>query len=156
MKRAHPESDLQKQVDLDFSISITPMGWSRARYDSRAEKGRFFKATKLARYQRRIAEEAALALHEAWGVISKHPIELELTLSMPMPKTWSKKKRNTMCGQFHTQTPDLDNLVKAICDACNGVLWKDDSQIAIISAQKIWNQVGAVTMSVSPHKLVTP
>jgi len=33
---------------------------------------------------------------------------------LEMPKSWSKKKKARMAGQPHTQTPDLDNLLKAL------------------------------------------
>ena len=31
---------------------------------------------------------------------------------------------------------DIDNLIKAVLDACNGILWKDDSQIFELTARK--------------------
>lgn len=31
--------------------------------------------------------------------------------------------------QYHTKTPDGDNLLKFVCDALNGVFWIDDKQI---------------------------
>ena len=31
---------------------------------------------------------------------------------------------------------DIDNLIKAVLDACTGILWKDDSQIFELTAQK--------------------
>jgi crossover junction endodeoxyribonuclease RusA len=34
---------------------------------------------------------------------------------------------------------DLDNLVKSVSDACNGLLWVDDSQISEIVAKKKWS-----------------
>lgn len=37
-----------------------------------------------------------------------------ITFVLPMPKSWSKKKRAAMDGQPHQQKPDLDNL-KNLC-----------------------------------------
>jgi len=37
---------------------------------------------------------------------------------------------------MHTSRPDLDNCVKFVMDALNGVFFKDDSQIAILVAEK--------------------
>ena len=34
--------------------------------------------------------------------------------------------------------PDIDNYLKSILDLCNGVVWKDDSQIVFIEATKSW------------------
>ncbi len=36
----------------------------------------------------------------------------------------------------HVCRPDLDNLIKAVKDAMNGVIWADDSQINICTAVK--------------------
>jgi Holliday junction resolvase RusA-like endonuclease len=55
-----------------------------------------------------------------------------------MPKSWSKKKKAVMWGKPHTSKPDIDNLVKAILDALNGVAFNDDSQIWEIQSSKIW------------------
>lgn len=60
---------------------------------------------------------------------SKGPIELNLTFYMPIPETWSKKKKLEMDGEPHTSRPDRDNLEKGVCDALNKIAWKDDGQV---------------------------
>lgn len=35
--------------------------------------------------------------------------------------------------------PDVDNYAKAILDACNGILWADDSQIIDLKCSKQWS-----------------
>ena len=62
-----------------------------------------------------------------------------VTFGLPMPKSWSKKKKNEMDGQPHTQTPDLDNLLKALGDA----LYSDDSGIHTLNGlKKVWSRDG--------------
>jgi Holliday junction resolvase RusA-like endonuclease len=51
-----------------------------------------------------------------------------------MPKSWSKKKQEQMCGKPHQQKPDLDNLQKSCWDC----LRKDDSSIYSVFAEKYW------------------
>jgi Holliday junction resolvase RusA-like endonuclease len=46
------------------------------------------------------------------------------------------KRGKTVKRVYHTVRPDLDNFIKAIKDACNGVIWKDDSQIVRVLATK--------------------
>jgi len=63
------------------------------------------------------------------------------TFVMPMPNTWNKKKRESMCGRPHTQKPDIDNLLKALFDA----VFEDDSHIwQIGGVMKIWGDEGFI------------
>jgi Holliday junction resolvase RusA-like endonuclease len=49
----------------------------------------------------------------------------------PIPKSFSKKDREwALSGRLRPKTkPDLTNYTKAVEDALNGIIWKDDSQI---------------------------
>ena len=40
--------------------------------------------------------------------------------------------------EYHVTKPDSDNLIKFVCDALNGVFYKDDSQITRIQAVKVY------------------
>lgn len=62
---------------------------------------------------------------------------------LPMPKSWSKRKKNKYNGKPHTTTPDLDNLCKAICDS----LYDNDSAIWDFRATKIWGEAGAIKIT---------
>lgn len=46
------------------------------------------------------------------------------------------KRAKTVTGTPHTARPDLDNLVKAVLDGLNGVLFEDDSQVFMLVASK--------------------
>ena len=63
------------------------------------------------------------------------PLRVELLFTMPRPRSMVWKKR-PMPGAWHQGRPDSDNLAKAVLDACQGVLWKDDSQIADLRVAK--------------------
>jgi len=56
---------------------------------------------------------------------------LAVVFKLPRPKSVSKEKRPEP-----TVKPDLDNLVKPIKDAMNGIVFKDDSQVVEILATK--------------------
>jgi len=66
-----------------------------------------------------------------------------ITFVLPMPKSWSKKKKIQMEGQPHRQKPDIDNLAKSILDAC----FDDDSMISMMFCRKIWGERGAIDVS---------
>jgi len=59
---------------------------------------------------------------------------------IPMPDSWSKKKRAEHLGRPHQQKPDCDNLVKAAGD----VAFSDDAHIADFRASKWWGEAGAI------------
>ena len=61
---------------------------------------------------------------------------------LPMPKSWSKKKRDKMDGKPHQQKPDLDNMIKSLLDSIH----KEDCGVHDISACKRWAKSGAITI----------
>jgi Holliday junction resolvase RusA-like endonuclease len=74
--------------------------------------------------------------------VSWEPLSLHFVL--PMPKSWSKKKREAMKNKPHTQKPDLDNLVKAFKDA----LLAEDSDVWMYKLiMKTWGEEGCIIVN---------
>lgn len=71
--------------------------------------------------------------------------KLVMDFFLPMPDSWSKKKKANFDGKYHRQKPDIDNLVKALMDALFGQL--SDERVAFIVARKFWSQSGSITIS---------
>jgi len=68
---------------------------------------------------------------------------LEVRFVMPMPKSWSIKKKMEMRNKPHRQVPDLDNLVKAFKDA----LLEQDSEVwHYQNVQKVWGYRGGIAV----------
>lgn len=69
-------------------------------------------------------------------------VDLWVRFFMPIPKSTSKKNRESMnLGLIrHTKKPDLDNLVKFVKDCLNGLVWKDDSQVCRLEAVKMYGE----------------
>lgn len=61
------------------------------------------------------------------------PIKVTTLIYLPMPKSWSKKKKELFNGQWKMNNCDNDNYEKAIWDSLNGRAWLDDCQI-------VWNE----------------
>lgn len=53
-------------------------------------------------------------------------------------KSVSKKRRGQMLSgaERPTKKPDIDNIVKVVLDALNGLAYKDDTQVVRVFAQK--------------------
>lgn len=67
-------------------------------------------------------------------------VELDVAFYRAPPKSMSKTRRAAaLAGDvMPTTKPDLDNLVKSIKDALNGVAYRDDAQISRLSARKLY------------------
>lgn len=63
-----------------------------------------------------------------------------VTFVLPMPASWSKKKKADMAGKPHQQKPDKDNLEKALLDA----IFEDDCRIWDGRVTKIWGKSGQI------------
>ena len=58
----------------------------------------------------------------------------EIVFYVPMPKSWSKKKKILMKGKPHQQRPDLDNYLKAWKDS----VYEEDAVVWRVKASKLW------------------
>jgi Holliday junction resolvase RusA-like endonuclease len=76
-----------------------------------------------------------------------HRVELpqpcKVIFYMPMPKSWKAHQRVRMMHLPHTQKPDLDNLLKGLCDA----VLVDDSTIWSVHAEKRWRATGGIEIT---------
>lgn len=68
----------------------------------------------------------------ALGVFIPQPCKI--VFHMPIPKSYSNKKKLSIIGKPHTQKPDLDNLLKALMDA----VFEDDGHIWAVCEEKRW------------------
>lgn len=73
---------------------------------------------------------------------------LKLTVTFYRQRPASTPKRVTQ----PITRPDIDNYLKLLCDACNGVLWHDDSQITSIQASK---QFGTPRIELELEQMLT-
>ena len=65
---------------------------------------------------------------------------LHVIFYIPMPPSWSKRKKEELDTMPHKQKPDTDNLVKALLDAA----FKDDSHVWRLVVEKRWSRTGAI------------
>lgn len=71
---------------------------------------------------------------------------------LPMPPSWSAKKRASMEGHPHQQKPDRDNLEKALLDSVFG----EDEHVWDGRTTKLWGTMGMVIVSAQPIAITLP
>ena len=87
-----------------------------------------------------VAFENVVRAHgvEAFAAPITGPIRIIVFATFEPAASWSKKKTAEHLHRPHTQKPDLDNCIKALKDGLNRIAWGDDSQVAEITARKVW------------------
>lgn len=61
---------------------------------------------------------------------------------LPMPRKWGVEKKDKMRFSAHQQTPDKDNLEKALLDS----IFKNDAHIWDGRATKVWGDHGQIVI----------
>lgn len=136
-----------------FIIPALPIAKGRARATIRRGKGgkpiltktgqpiiANFTPVKTRNFEALVADMAANAVGGPGTELNTGPIDLLVEFRMPMPDSWPAWKRELAVQGLihHTGKPDCSNLVKAIEDACNAVLFHDDSQIVGLAVDKTY------------------
>ena len=82
------------------------------------------------------------------------PLALVLTAYYPVPSKARKAEREAMlAGQILvTDKPDLDNCLKAVMDALNGLAYEDDRQVTYINAARIYSDHPRIEIALIPIK----
>lgn len=122
-------------MEISFTVPGVPAGKGRPRFVKAT--GRAYTPEKTASYESLIAYTASQALLAASPV--EGPVGVKVQAVFPIPSSWSQKKKNA--AHWHTSKPDGDNILKAVGDALNGIVWKDDSQVARTSIAKVYGDV---------------
>ena len=129
---------------IEFFVPGTPVGKGRPRAARRGAGVVMFTPEKTAGYEALVAAMASNAMRA--HQLLDGPLEAVLEMRFPVPASWSKAKRaRALAGvEWHTSKPDADNVAKAVLDACNGVVFRDDSQVVILIATKAFSEAPGV------------
>ena len=78
------------------------------------------------------------------------PITASGKVSRKDPDTGKRQLFDVEEGQPHIATPDIDNLIKGLFDAMNGIAWSDDNQVSEIQgAKKVYGDVPGIEFGLS-------
>lgn len=88
-------------------------------------------------------ENAFRALYGAdWESWAEGPVHLRITAYKPLARTNPKH----WIGRANLQSPDWDNVAKLVCDALNGVAYRDDRFIDCAVVEKKRSRFGDPAM----------
>lgn len=111
-----------------FSIPGQPVAKGRPKFARQGAFVRTYTPEKTASYENLVKLAATQAM--AGRPPIDGPVELQLDILLQIPASWSKKRQQLAeAGQVAaTKKPDADNVLKAVKDGMNGIVWVDDAQ----------------------------
>ncbi|RHH70113.1 RusA family crossover junction endodeoxyribonuclease [Vagococcus teuberi] len=136
---------------IKYTLHIEPKPQSRPRF---TRDGRAYELKEMTRWKRSVAQ--TLKLKRSTAII-EGPIFISVTFYIYPPQRISKVKTkrprtNEELEKMYVDTrPDLDNYVKALLDASDKILFRDDGQIAALSSQKLYSLDPRIEIEI--HKL---
>jgi Holliday junction resolvase RusA-like endonuclease len=140
---------------IAFTIPGAPRGKGRPRASRFAGGVRLYTDAKTASYEGLIAYAAQQALSGQAPLSG--PLTVSVLVRLAPPVSASKKLRSAMLAgeAWPTKKPDLDNIVKAVLDGCDGVAFGDDAQVCWINAGKIYAEAAGVDVTITLGEPIT-
>jgi Holliday junction resolvase RusA-like endonuclease len=85
------------------------------------------------------------------------PVRAEVTVDLPVPASWSGKRRDSaLHGDIRPTTrPDCDNYIKSALDAVNGIVVADDSLVVDLVVAKKYALTSQLTIVITPLLALT-
>lgn len=132
---------------IKLTIKGEPIAQARPRFTTRNGCTRAYNTNRVSSYKKLIQLEAKGKVDE----LLEKPLHVAITVLRSVPKSFSKKKRELALKReiLPTQKPDLDNYIKIILDALNGVIWEDDKQVCILTVAKFFSDNPRIELQIS-------
>lgn len=146
---ADGEKSLKRPIfSVSFFVPGQPVGKGRPRAAKRGKHIQLYTPEKTASYENLVATAAHGSMRGAEPIKGACYVDMDIRLMVPV--SWSEKRRNqALEGRvFPTKKPDLDNILKAVFDAINGIVWEDDVQAVYVQAVKRYGAVPGVHVNV--------
>lgn len=124
------EPDAPAPPGVTFWVEGVPVAKGRARITTRGGSPRAYTPARTRDYEARVREAAVAAM--AGAPPFSGPLAARIDASWPALQSGPKALRSAA----PTSRPDADNVAKAILDALNGVVYRDDAQVVRLTVNK--------------------
>lgn len=132
-------------MKISFTVYGNPKALKRHRTYTKDKRGRYLNRPRQVNPS---IDDQESFLAQVWNKRPDKPLEQPIALNINC--FFQRPKSHYRTGKYshllkkdypvyHTSTPDCDNLIKFICDALNGIFWKDDRYIYSVLIQKFYD-----------------
>ena len=134
---------------VSFVIPGVAVGKGRPKFARRGNFVTTYTPEKTASYENLVKLHSGIAMNGR-NPFTEH-VGCTISIEVIPPASWSNKKRTAaLCGDLlPTSKPDIDNVVKGIFDAMNGIVWIDDKQVVDLTVRKRYAETARVLVAVS-------
>lgn len=131
-----------------FAIPGQPVAKGRPKFARQGSFVRTYTPEKTATYENLVKLFATQAMSGRPPI--EGPVELWLDINLQIPASWSKKRQREAAAGLvaATKKPDADNVLKAVKDGMNGIVWLDDAQAVEYRISKRYSTSPCVQVSV--------
>lgn len=137
---------------VTFHVPGKPQGKARAKTFRTNGITRTVTPERTVLYENLIKEQY---MHHAEGLYLEPgtPVTLRIVSRFLPPKSGSKvmKKRMLEGEMLPLKKPDMDNIVKVVADALNGVAYHDDTQVVLVVAKKAYSAMEGLDITVEEY-----
>lgn len=80
------------------------------------------------------------------------PLHVNMRAVVQIPRSWPQvKQQAALLGEIRpTSKPDIDNILKAVSDGMNGIVYRDDAAIVSANVSKVYGLQCFVVVTVKP------
>ena len=132
---------------IEIIVLGEPVAQARAKFTTVNGYARAYDPARSRHYKEYIRLAAAAKAPEK---LLSGPIDLEVRIYRPIPKSFGKRKSEAAeRGLIRPTTkPDNDNYIKGIKDALKGIIWHDDSQVVDEKTSKYYSKKPRVEIKI--------
>lgn len=133
---------------MEFIVEGDPKGKARPRFSRRS--GTVYTPSKTARYEKEIRDSFLAAGGKM--IPDGSYVTVAVDAYFKIPKSYAKGKRLACKYNINRpdKKPDIDNILKVVLDALNGLAYEDDKQVVEVRCRKLYSRsTGFLKISVS-------
>lgn len=122
---------------IKYTIPITPKPQARPRFNSYNKRA--YEDSDMTAYKNQVK---SYLLADKPKLIEQGAISVSITFYVMAPGYLITKNKRLALEQetlYVDKRPDIDNYYKAVTDAAEGILYKNDGQIAVVTMQKLYS-----------------
>ncbi len=136
-------------MELIFEVKGKPLGKQRPRI---TRKGIAYTPAKTVSYENLIKFTFQSLFPDHTPI--EGIVEVNIKAIFDVPTSYSKKKTKDLLEnhRLYDKKPDLDNISKIVLDSLNGIAYKDDKQVALLSINKEYGAEPKVIVAIKEVK----